>query len=113
MSKDHLKKVSNRYFQEALKGRPQTGIKKIIKLVIPVALLIFFTCADLPNPAQVRYTLGIFFFTALMWSFEAVPLPVTSLIVPVLLVAYGIFREARLLHLLPSQVQSSIFCFRQ
>jgi sodium-dependent dicarboxylate transporter 2/3/5 len=90
MNQDEVKKVTGRYFQEALKGRLQTKKKKL-KLVIPVIILLLFTFLPLPIPLQVQWTLGIFLFTALMWSFEVLPLPVTSLIVPVLLVAYGIF----------------------
>jgi sodium-dependent dicarboxylate transporter 2/3/5 len=90
MNQDEVKKITGRYFQEALKGRLETKKKKL-KLIVPVILLIIFTILPLPIPKKIQWTLGIFLFTALMWSFEALPLPVTSLMVPVLLVAYGIF----------------------
>ncbi len=87
-----VKKITGRYFQEAFKGRLQTEKKKL-KLLISVIVLMFFTFFPLPIPQKIRWTLGIFLFAALMWSFEVLPLPVTSLIVPVLLVAYGVFEE--------------------
>jgi sodium-dependent dicarboxylate transporter 2/3/5 len=66
--------------------------RRTIKLLIPLSVLLFFTFAPLGiEPVQAQYALGIFLFIALMWTFESLPLPVTSLMVPVLLVIYGIF----------------------
>ncbi len=68
--------------------------KKTIKLLIPLAVLLFFTFVPLGiEPHQAQYALGIFVFVALMWTFESLPLPVTSLTVPVLLVVYGIYGQ--------------------
>lgn len=67
--------------------------KKTIKLSIPFAVLLFFTFVDLGIGMKAQYALGIFIFVALMWTFESLPLPVTALMVPVLLVVYDIFGE--------------------
>jgi len=68
--------------------------KKTIKLLIPLAVLLFFTFVPLGiEPYQAQYALGIFVFVALMWTFESLPLPVTALTVPVLLVIYGIYGQ--------------------
>ncbi|MFX1519925.1 MAG: hypothetical protein ACFFCD_08385 [Promethearchaeota archaeon] len=75
-NQDDIKKITGRYFQEALKGRIQPRKRKLLKLLIPVAILLFFTFLPLPIPQKIQWTLGIFLFTALMWSFEALPLPV-------------------------------------
>ena len=65
--------------------------KKTIKLLIPLAVLLFFTFVPMGIDDQAKYALGIFLFIALMWTFESLPLPVTALMVPVLLVIYDIF----------------------
>jgi sodium-dependent dicarboxylate transporter 2/3/5 len=68
--------------------------RRTIKLLIPLAVLLFFTFVPLGiEPVIAQYALGIFLFIALMWTMESLPLPVTSLIVPVLLVIYGIFGD--------------------
>jgi sodium-dependent dicarboxylate transporter 2/3/5 len=98
---------AGRYVAEHVVGIRPTIIKsfarfgywtrRTIKLLIPLAVLLFFTFAPLGlEPVQAQYSLGIFLFIALMWTFESLPLPVTSLMVPVLLVVYGIFSDPAL-----------------
>ncbi len=66
--------------------------RRTIKLLIPLAVLLFFTFVPMGiEPITAQYALGIFLFVALMWTMESLPLPVTSLMVPILLVVYGIF----------------------
>ncbi len=95
---------AGRYVAEHVVGIRPTIIKsfarfsywtrKTIKLLIPLTVLLFFTFAPLGmRPIEAQYALGIFLFIALMWTFESLPLPVTSLLVPVLLVIYGIFGD--------------------
>lgn len=95
---------AGRYVAEHMVGVRPTIIKsfarfgywtrRTIKLLIPLAVLLFFTFAPLGlQPVQAQYALGIFLFIALMWTFESLPLPVTALTVPVLLVIYGIFGD--------------------
>ncbi len=95
---------AGRYVAEHVVGIRPTIIKsferfgywtrRTIKLLIPLAVLLFFTFAPLGlHPIEAQYALGIFLFIALMWTFESLPLPVTSLLVPVLLVIYGIFGD--------------------
>ncbi len=68
--------------------------RRTIKLLIPLGVLLFFTFAPLGiEPISAQYVLGIFLFVAIMWTMESLPLPVTSLMVPVLLVIYGIFGD--------------------
>ena len=68
--------------------------RRTIKLLIPLAVLLFFTFVPLGiKPISAQYVLGIFLFVAIMWTMESLPLPVTSLMVPVLLVIYGIFGD--------------------
>lgn len=70
--------------------------RRTIKLLIPLAVLLIFTFVPMGiEPISAQYALGIFIFIALMWTMESLPLPVTSLMVPVLLVIYGIFGDPR------------------
>lgn len=65
--------------------------KKTIKLLIPLVVLLVVTFVPMGLEDKPRYALAIFLFIAIMWTFESLPLPVTALMVPVLLVIYDIF----------------------
>ncbi|MEM0448413.1 MAG: DASS family sodium-coupled anion symporter [Methanomassiliicoccales archaeon] len=65
-------------------------IQKILRLVIPFLVLIFFLLLPMNISNEIRAMLAIFFCVALLWTLEPVPLAVTALIVPVLLVALGV-----------------------
>lgn len=67
--------------------------KKTIKLLIPLIILLIFTFVPMGIEDKPRYALAIFLFIAIMWTFESLPLPVTALMVPVLLVIYDIFDD--------------------
>ncbi|MCK4444928.1 MAG: anion permease, partial [Thermoplasmata archaeon] len=68
--------------------------RRTIKLLIPLAVLLIFTFVPMGiEPVQAQYACGIFLFVALMWTMESLPLPVTALMVPVLLVIYGIYSQ--------------------
>lgn len=72
-------------------GRLPILAQRSIKLLMPFILLGIFTFIPMPMEAQIRYMLGIFICVAMLWTFGALPLPVTALLVPVLLTFYGIF----------------------
>ncbi len=72
-------------------GRLGTWTRKTIKLLIPFSVLLFFTFVPLGIDTTIQYMLGIFLCISLMWAFESLPLPITSLLVPALLVLYNIF----------------------
>jgi sodium-dependent dicarboxylate transporter 2/3/5 len=76
-------------------GRLSYWIRKTVRLIIPISLLMFLTFIPLMPDLRMQHMLAIFAFVALMWGLEAVPLPVTALSAPVLLVAYGIFGTGR------------------
>ncbi|MBN1678128.1 MAG: SLC13/DASS family transporter [Candidatus Thermoplasmatota archaeon] len=71
--------------------------QRSIKLSLPFATLFIMTVAPLPLDTQVQYALGIFLCISMLWTFGALPLPVTALLVPVLLTFYGIFPTAEAL----------------
>lgn len=66
-------------------------MQSYVKLTI--ALLFFGITAFLPLDLDHRahMSLAIFVFIALLWTFEPIPMPVTALLVPVLLTAFGIY----------------------
>lgn len=72
-------------------------VQRSIKLSLPFAALFAMTVAPLPLETQVQYALGIFLCISMLWTFGALPLPVTALLVPVLLTFYGIFPTAEAL----------------
>ncbi len=65
--------------------------QKSIKLSLPFVFLVLLTIAPLELDQQVQYALAIFVCISMLWTFGALPLPVTALLVPVLLTFYGIF----------------------
>jgi sodium-dependent dicarboxylate transporter 2/3/5 len=76
-------------------GRLSYWLRKTIRLLIPLSVLVFLTFVPLMPDMRMQHMLAIFAFVALMWGLESVPLPVTALSAPVLLVAYGIFGTGR------------------
>lgn len=76
-------------------GRLSYWLRKTIRLLVPLSILLFFTFVQVLPDLTHQHMLAIFAFVALMWGLEAVPLPVTALSAPVLLVAYGIFGTGR------------------
>lgn len=73
-------------------GRLGSWTRKTIKLLIPFSALLFFTFVPLGfESMRIQYTLGVFICISMMWAFESLPLPITSLLAPALLVLYGIF----------------------
>lgn len=76
-------------------GRLSYWIRKTIRLIIPLSVLIFLTFVQILPDMRIQHMLAIFAFVALMWGLESVPLPVTALSAPVLLVLYGIFGSDR------------------
>lgn len=72
-------------------------VQRSIKLSLPFAFLVLLTVAPLGLEQQVQYALAIFVCISMLWTFGALPLPVTALLVPVLLTFYGIFPTAEAL----------------
>lgn len=68
-----------------------TTITRFIKLLIALIgfLIVYWMPLGLDYPAQAA--LAIFAGIALLWTTEAIPMPVTALLVPVLLTGFGIF----------------------
>jgi len=71
--------------------------QRSIKILLPFAVLALMTILPLPLEPQVQHALGIFLCISMLWTFGALPLPVTALLVPVLLTFYGIFPTAEAL----------------
>ncbi|MEM3038897.1 MAG: SLC13 family permease [Thermoplasmata archaeon] len=65
--------------------------QRSIKISLPFIVLAVFTFVPMPVEIQIQHMLGIFLCVAMLWTFGALPLPVTALLVPVLLTFYGIF----------------------
>lgn len=61
-------------------------------MALPFITLFVMTVAPLPLDTQIQHALAIFLCISMLWTFGALPLPVTALLVPVLLTFYGIFR---------------------
>jgi len=78
-------------------GRLPKLAQRSIKIIIPFAVLLIFSVVQMPIDIQIQHMLGIFFCTALLWTFGSLPLPVTALLVPVLLTFYGVFPTDRAL----------------
>ncbi len=76
-------------------GRLSYWLRKTIRLIIPLSVLVSLTFVQILPDMRVQHMLAIFAFVALMWGLESVPLPVTALSAPVLLVAYGVFGTGR------------------
>lgn len=72
-------------------GRLGVWTRKTIKLLIPFSILLIFTFVPLGIERNIQYMLGIFLCISLMWAFESLPLPITSLLAPALLVLYDVF----------------------
>lgn len=68
--------------------------QKSIKLSLPFAFLFILTVLPTDLDRQVQNALAIFTCISMLWTFGALPLPVTALLVPVLLTFYGIFPTA-------------------
>jgi len=71
--------------------------QRSIKLALPFLALFLMTVLPLPLDQQIQYALGIFLCISMLWTFGALPLPVTALLVPVLLTFYGIFHTTEAL----------------
>ncbi len=71
--------------------------QRSIKISLPFAFLVLLTVAPLGLEQQVQFALAIFVCISMLWTFGALPLPVTALLVPVLLTFYGIFPTAEAL----------------
>jgi len=65
--------------------------QKSLKLILPFLVLALMTLIPLPIEPQIQYALATFLCVSMLWTFGALPLPVTALLVPVLLTLYGIF----------------------
>lgn len=71
--------------------RLSTTIQSSIKLLIALAGFLIVYWVPLGLEYQAQAALAIFTGIALLWTTEAIPMPVTALLVPVLLTAFGIF----------------------
>ncbi len=76
-------------------GRLSYWLRKTIRLIIPLSVLVSLTFVQILPDMRMQHMLAIFAFVALMWGLESVPLPVTALSAPVLLVVYSIFGSGR------------------
>ncbi|MBU1159034.1 MAG: SLC13 family permease [Candidatus Thermoplasmatota archaeon] len=78
-------------------GRLPKLVQRSIKLTLPFVALLLMTILPLPVDQQIQYALAIFVCISMLWTFGALPLPVTALLVPVLLTFYGIFHTTEAL----------------
>ncbi len=67
------------------------------KLLLALAGFTIFALLPLGISYKAHMSLAIFVGVALLWTTEAIPLPVTALLVPVLLTAFGIFETSEAL----------------
>jgi len=65
--------------------------QKSLKVTLPFFVLVLMTLLPLPIEQDIQYALATFLCVSMLWTFGALPLPVTALLVPVLLTLYGIF----------------------
>ena len=72
-------------------NRMSAPARNSLKLLLALAGFIIFAMLPLDLNYQAHMSLAIFIGVALLWTTEAIPLPVTALLVPVLLTAFGIF----------------------
>jgi len=63
----------------------------LITIVLPFVAMAAVALAPLDLESDIKYTLAVFVCIAMLWTFGALPLAVTALLVPVLLVFFGIF----------------------
>ena len=68
--------------------------RNTFKLLLALVGFIIFTFLPLGLSYKAHMSLAIFVGVALLWTTEAIPLPVTALLVPVLLTAFGIFETS-------------------
>jgi sodium-dependent dicarboxylate transporter 2/3/5 len=62
-----------------------------ITIILPFITMAAVALAPLDLETDVKYTLAVFVCVSMLWTFGALPLAVTGLLVPVLLVFFGIF----------------------
>ncbi|MDW5562852.1 MAG: SLC13 family permease [Methanomassiliicoccus sp.] len=62
-----------------------------ITIVLPFVAMAAIALAPIGLESGIKYTLAVFVCVSLLWTFGALPLAVTALLVPVLLVFFGIF----------------------
>jgi len=62
-----------------------------IKFLIALAGFLIVALLPLEIGYQAQMSIAIFVMIAILWTLEAIPMPVTALLVPVLLTAFGIF----------------------
>ncbi len=86
--RDHTVGLRRPFF--AVFGRLNLWVRRTIKLLIPFGVLLIFTFVPMGIDLLSQRMIGVFLCAAILWTLEALPLPVTSLLVPVLLVLYGI-----------------------
>lgn len=65
-----------------------------IKFLVALAGFLLVAVLPLGIDYQAKMSIAIFVMIAIMWTVEAIPMPVTALLVPVLLTAFGIFETS-------------------
>jgi len=75
-------------------NRLSVGFRSSLKLLLAVAGFLFVAILPLGISFQAHMSIAIFVFIAVMWTVEAIPMPATALLVPVLLTAFGIFETS-------------------
>ncbi|MCU0862084.1 MAG: SLC13 family permease, partial [Methanomassiliicoccales archaeon] len=70
-------------------------VRRGVKLAIPFLALLAMLLLPLAVALEVKATLAVFVCVALLWTLEPVPLAVTALLVPVLLVSLGVATPAQ------------------
>ncbi|QLH74646.1 MAG: SLC13/DASS family transporter [Methanomassiliicoccales archaeon] len=83
-------KLPVRHFISFLNSIPPRRLM-LISIIIPFLLLTAISLAPLGLNDEMRYSLAILVCVSTLWTFGMVPLAVTALLVPVLLVGFGIF----------------------
>jgi sodium-dependent dicarboxylate transporter 2/3/5 len=75
-------------------NRLSAGLRGSIKLLVALAGFLFVAVLPLGISFHAQMSIAIFVLIAIMWTLEAIPMPVTALLVPALLTAFGIFETS-------------------
>ncbi|HSV41775.1 MAG TPA: SLC13 family permease, partial [Methanomassiliicoccales archaeon] len=79
-----------RHFLSRLDDIPPKKLRAIT-IIIPLLALLVISLVPWQTDLGIRYTVAILICTSMLWTFGMIPLAVTALMVPVLLVGFGIF----------------------
>ena len=72
-------------------------IRKYSKILFPLALMFLILKWDLPIPIDIKKAFALFICIGLLWGLESLPMVVTAIMVPVLIVLLGLGNQTEAL----------------